>query len=90
MPDKPREKPTLEDIIRDFGYDKMAFFSDMVRPDQHEEREEDADLPSAVPTSSQDHTPEEERAIIERLEQYFGRKPTQQKIKLALDQARSF
>jgi hypothetical protein len=67
----------------------MAFFSDMVRPDQHEEREEDANLPTA-PTSSQDHTPEEERAIIERLEQYFGRKPTQQKIKLALDQARSF
>jgi hypothetical protein len=86
MPDKPREKPTLEDIIRDFGYDKMAFFSDMVRPDQHEEREEDADLATA-PTSM---TPEEERAIIEGLEQYLGRKPTQQEINLALDQARSF
>jgi hypothetical protein len=34
--------------------------------------------------------PEHERAIIERLEQYFGRKPTQQEINLALDQARSF
>jgi hypothetical protein len=75
--------------VRDFGYDKMAFFCDMVRPDQHEEREEDANLPSAVPTSTQDHTPEEERAIIERLGQYFGRKPTQQEINLALDQARS-
>jgi hypothetical protein len=90
MPNKPKEKPSLDDIVRDFGYDKMAFFCDMVRPDQHEEREEDADLPSAVPTSSQDHTPEEERAIIETLEQHFGRKPTQQEINLALDQAASF
>jgi hypothetical protein len=38
----------------------MAFFCDMVRPDQHEEREEDANLPTS-PTSM---TPEEERAVI--------------------------
>jgi hypothetical protein len=40
LPDEPKEKPTFEALVRDFGYDKMEFFSDMVRPDQHEEREE--------------------------------------------------
>lgn len=91
MPDEPKGKPTLDDIVRELGYDKMAFFSDMVRPDQFEEREEDANLPSAFPTSQPDEvlTPEHQRAIIEGLEQYFGRKPTQQEINLALDQARS-
>jgi hypothetical protein len=66
----------------------MEFFHEMVRPDQHEEREEDAVLPT-----SQDAddvlTPEHQRAIIERLEHYFGRKPTPEEIHLALDQARS-
>jgi len=47
MHDEPKEKPTFEDIVRELGYDKMAFFCDMVRPDQHEEREEDANLPTA-------------------------------------------
>ena len=74
--------------MRNFGYDKMAFFSDMVRPDQHEEREEDANLPTA-PTSSQDLTPDEERAVIEYLESAKGRKLTQQEINLASDRARS-
>ena len=50
MPEELKGKPTLDDIVRELGYDKMSFFSDMVRPDQHEEREEDANLPSA-PTS---------------------------------------
>ena len=45
MPDRPKDPPTYEDLVRELGYDKMAFFSDMVRPDQHEEREEDANLP---------------------------------------------
>ena len=91
MPNDSKGKPTLDDIVRDFGYDKMAFFSDMVRPDQHEEREEDADLPTTPSQRAPEvHlTPEHEEAIIERLEQYFGRKPTQQEIYLALEQARS-
>jgi hypothetical protein len=88
MPDEPKDLPTYEDIVRDFGYDKMAFFSDMVRPDQHEEREEDANLPRDPTSSEVILTPEHERAIIEGLEQYFGRKPTQQEINLALDQER--
>ena len=45
MPDEPKQKPTFEDLVRDFGYDKMVFFSDMMRPDQ---REEDANLPTAL------------------------------------------
>jgi hypothetical protein len=88
MPDEPKEKPSLEDIVRDWGYDKMAFFCDMVRPDQHEERDEDA-LPTGT-VSPLGHTPEEERAIIDGLERYFGRKPTQQEINLALKQAAQF
>jgi len=60
MPDESKQRATFEDLVRDFGYDKMAFFCDMVRPDQHEEREEDANLPTS-PTSM---TPEEERAVI--------------------------
>jgi len=88
MPDEPKEKPSLEDIVRDWGYDKLAFFCDMVRPDQHEEREDEG-LPAdseRAPEVVLD--PEHERAIIDRLEQHFGRKPTQQEINLALDQAR--
>jgi hypothetical protein len=84
MPDEPKGKPSLDDIVRDFGYDKMAFFCDMVRPDQHEEREEDADLPTEIQL-----TPEHERAVIEHIESELGRKLTQQEINLALDQARS-
>ena len=41
MPDKPKEKPSYEDIEREMGLDMMSFFSDMVRPDQHEERDDD-------------------------------------------------
>ena len=65
----------------------MAFFSDMVRPDQHEEREEDANLPTA-PTSEVTLTLEHERAKIEHIESDLGRKLMQQEINLALDQAR--
>ena len=88
MHDEPKEKPTFEDIVRELGYDKMAFFCDMVRPDQHEEREEDANLPTA-PTSEVMLTPEHERAVIEHIESEIGRKLTPQEINLALDQARS-
>jgi hypothetical protein len=90
MPDETpkRKEVTLQDIERELGRDKMAFFSDMVRPDQHEEREEDANLQSA--RTSNPHTPEEERAIIDRLGKYFGRQPTQQEINLALKQAAQF
>jgi hypothetical protein len=70
QPSRPAEKlPTYEDALEKLGPDAMSFFSDMVRPDQHEEREEDANLRTG-PISSQDHTPEEKRAIIERLGQY--------------------
>jgi hypothetical protein len=88
MPDEPKQKPTFEDLVRLFGYDKMEMFSEMVRPDQHEEREDEG-LPAdseRAPEVVLD--PEHERAIIDRLEQHFGRKPTQQEINLALDQAR--
>jgi len=85
MPNKPKEKPSLDDIVRDFGYDKMAFFCDMVRPDQHEEREEDANLPTAQTPM----TPEEERAVIEHIESEIGRNLTPHEINLASDQARS-
>jgi hypothetical protein len=79
----------VEDIQRDLGLEKMSFVSEMLRPDAEDEREEDINLPTA-PTSEEDIlTPEHQRAIVERLEQYFGRKPTQQEINLALDQARS-
>jgi hypothetical protein len=87
MPEK-RNLPSYEDVLRELGSEKMAFFSDMVRPDQHEEREEDANLPAAQTPPA--HTPEEERAIIERIEQYLGRKPTQQEINLGLRQAAEF
>jgi hypothetical protein len=90
MPDKPKDpKPTYDDIVRDWGYDKMAFFCDMVRPDQHEEREDEGmpDATSRAPEVTLD--PEHERAIIEGIEKYLGRKPTQQEIHLALEQARS-
>ena len=89
MPNEPKGKPNLEDIVRDFGYDKMAFFCDMVRPDQHVEREEDADLPTAQTLREVTLDPEEERAIIEYLEKEKGRKLTPQEINLALYQARS-
>jgi hypothetical protein len=91
MPDEPKEspKPTYEDIERELGLDMMSFFSDMVRPDQHEEREDDPVVPTVKTQTQTDHTPEEERAIIEGLGQYLGRKPTQQEINLAFDQARS-
>jgi hypothetical protein len=89
MPEEPKT-PTYEDILRELGPERMSFMSEMLRPDQHVEREEDANLPSAAPATPPAHTPEEERAIIEGLEQYFGRKPTQQEINLALEEARWF
>jgi len=87
MPDEAKDQPqpTYEDIERELGLDRMAFFSDMVRPDQHEERDEEANLPT-TPTSM---IPEEECAVIEHIESELGRKLTQQEINLALKQARS-
>ena len=85
LPEEPKQKPTFEDLVRNFGYDNMEFFSDMVRPDQHEEREEDANLPTAQTPM----TPEEERAVIEHIESEIGRNLTPHEINLASDQARS-
>jgi len=89
VPDKPKEKPSYEDIEREMGLDMMSFFSDMVRPDQHEERDDDSVVPISQ-AASDVLTPEHQRAIIEHLESELGRKLTQQEINLALDQARSF
>jgi hypothetical protein len=89
MPDEPKKLPTLEDIVRELGYDRMAFFSDMVRPDQHEEREEDANLPTVSSAPEVTLTPEHERAVIEHLEARLGRKVTPEERYLALEQARS-
>ena len=86
MPDESKQKPTFEDLVRDFGYDKMEFFSEMVRPDQHEERGEDSNVPT--PTSRPDLaslTPDE-RNVIDYIESQDGRKLTQQEINLALEQ----
>ena len=90
MPDKPKRKlPNYEDIERELGLDKMSFFSEMVRPDQHEEREEDANLPTAQTPREVILTPEEERAVIEHIEKDCGRKLTPEERRLALEQARS-
>jgi len=90
MPDKPKRKlPTYEDIERELGLDAMSFFSEMVRPDQHEERGEDSNVPT--PTSRPDLaslTPDE-RNVIDYIESQDGRKLTQQEINLALEQWRS-
>jgi hypothetical protein len=89
MRDEPKKLPTYEDAVEKLGLDAMSFFSDMVRPDQHEEREEDSKLAPTAQTPPE-HTPEEARSIIEGLEKYFGRKPTHQEINLALEEARWF
>ena len=88
MPDESKEKPTYEDIERDLGLDMMSFFSDMVRPDQHEERDDDLVVPTSQ-AASDVLTPEHQRAIIEHIESELGRKLTHQEIHLALEQARS-
>jgi hypothetical protein len=88
MPEQPKKPPTptFEDILRELGPEKMSFTSEMLRPDAEDEREGgDEQMPPATPTSED---PEHQQAIIERLEKYFGRKPTQQEINLALKQAR--
>jgi hypothetical protein len=45
MPDEPKKTPknlpTYEDALEKLGPDAMSFFSDMVRPDQHEQREDE-------------------------------------------------
>jgi hypothetical protein len=89
MPDQPKKLATYEDILRELGPEKMAFISEMVRPDQHEEREDEADLPTTSASREVILTPEEERAVIEGITAYFGRKPTPEEIHLALEQARS-
>ncbi|MGA8658286.1 MAG: hypothetical protein WB586_19260 [Chthoniobacterales bacterium] len=44
MPDEPKDQPkdlpNYEDALRELGPDLMSFVSDMVRPDQHEQRDE--------------------------------------------------
>jgi hypothetical protein len=32
MPDKPKKIPTIEDIKRELGLDKMEFMTEMARP----------------------------------------------------------
>ena len=88
MPDKPKEKPSYEDIEREMGLDMMSFFSDMVRPDQHEERDDDPVVPTSQ-AASDVLTPEHQRAIIEHLESEIGRKLTPWERHLALEKARS-
>jgi hypothetical protein len=89
MPQKPKIL-TYEDILRELGPEKMSFMSEMLRPDAEDVREEgDEHMPSAPASEEDILTPEHQRAIIEGLERYFGRKPTPQEINLALDQARS-
>ena len=88
MTDEPKGKPSLDDIVRDFGYDKMAFFSDMVRPGQHEEREDEG-LPAQsdrAPEVVLD--PEHGRAIIKHIEARLGRPVTPEERWLALEQAK--
>lgn len=60
MPDKPHpdDIPTFEDVQEALGLDAMSYMSEMLRPDQHEEREDDANLPTAQ-TSGQELTPED-------------------------------
>lgn len=45
MPDEPKDQsknlPTYEDALEKLGPDVMSFFSNMVRPDQHEQRDEE-------------------------------------------------
>jgi hypothetical protein len=45
MPDEPKDEgknlPTYEDVLRELGPDVMSFVSDMIRPEQHEQREEE-------------------------------------------------
>jgi hypothetical protein len=45
MPDEPTPKPentpSYEDALAKLGPDAMSFVSDMVRPDQHEQRDEE-------------------------------------------------
>jgi len=96
MPDEPKDQPkklpTYEDIERDLGLDKMSFMSEMLRPDQHEDLEDDPVVPT-VKSQPQTQRPEfasltpEERRLIEYLESSDGRKLTQQEINLALRQA---
>jgi hypothetical protein len=59
MPDKPKDPPTYEEVQRELGPDLMSFMSGMVRPDQHEEREDEAN-PS---TERAGLTPEEQNLI---------------------------
>ena len=79
MPDTPKN---FDDLVRHFGLDNTQMFSEMVRPDQHIERDEDT-----APEVTLD--PEHERAIIEHIEQSYGRKLTPEERHLALEQARS-
>jgi hypothetical protein len=42
MPDQqPKDPPSYEEVESELGPDLMSFMSEMVRPDQHEEREDE-------------------------------------------------
>jgi hypothetical protein len=87
---QPRKIPTYEDILRDLGPEKMAFMSEMVRPDQNVERPDEG-LPATTPDDRAPEVtldPEHEKAIIEYQEARLGRPLTPQERHLALDQAR--
>ena len=69
--------------MKNAGYDLMSFMSEMVRPDQYEEREDEAttkrsDLAGLTP---------DERNLIGLFEWDYGRKLTPQQINNALRQA---
>jgi len=85
MPDERKKTPTYEDIERELGIDKMSFMSEMLRPDQHEEREEEAAAPPERPDLA--GLTSDERNLIRLLEWDAGRKFTPQEIKLSLRQA---
>lgn len=94
MPDKPHpdDIPTFEEVQEALGLDAMSFMSEMLRPDQHEVREDDPVVPT-VKSQPQTQRPEfasltpEERSLIAYLESSDGRKLTLQEINLALRQA---
>jgi hypothetical protein len=81
MPDKPKDPPTYEEIERELGPDLMSFMSEMLRPDQEEERDEDMN------TVSTGLTPDEQN-LIQLLEWSQGHKFTPEQVHNALRQAR--
>jgi hypothetical protein len=81
MRDKSKDTPTFEEIKAELGLDKMPFMSEMLRPDQHEVRDEGEIDPSIGQT--------EEQQFINSFEEHLGRKLTPEEKHLAVEQARS-